>query len=99
MARSASVLSQSEMRDLYGSLYDQTPKQVPYAEFWGIPDDWARERLVRTAPPEALTNLKQVVEAYDGALDDWLGGAEADDPDQSDEYIAFSAMRIAAYSV
>ncbi len=70
---------------------------LPYAEFWGIADDWTREDLVKSAPPGARENLKQVVAAFDNAMDEWLAGPEADASDPSDEYIAYSAMRMAAY--
>ena len=41
-------------------------------------------------------NLKDVVDQFDAALDDWLAGPEADGPTFSEEYIAFSALRRAA---
>ena len=68
-----------------------------YAAFWGAPDDSVRETLVLDAPPDVLRNLKQVVAAYDSALDEWLAGPEADAADPTMEYVAFSAMRMAAY--
>src|SRR3954452_12666762 len=71
----------------------------PYAEFWGMADDWAREELIRNAPPNVRANLKQVIATYDLALDEWLGGPEAHNREPSGEYVAFSAMRIAGYSV
>jgi hypothetical protein len=36
---------------------------------------------------------------FDGALDEWLAGLEADGLNFSNEYIAFSAMRRGADSV
>jgi hypothetical protein len=70
---------------------------LPYAAFLGISDDWARERLVKEASVEVRRNLKDVVAAFDTSLDEWLAGSEADNPNPSNEYIAFSAMRMAAY--
>src|SRR5258708_36794351 len=69
---------------------------IPYAELWGVTDDTLRGMLLRKATPQALRELKEVVSAADDALDEWLAGPEADAPAQSDEYIAFSAMRMAA---
>jgi hypothetical protein len=69
---------------------------IPYAEFWGIADDLERERLVRAASSDALVNLVAVIRAHDNALDRWLAGPEAQSAQPSDEYVAFSAMRMAA---
>jgi len=69
---------------------------LPYAQIWGISDDWARESLVRRTPPALVENLKQVVTLYDDLLDDWLAGSEASSLTPSDSYVAFSAMRMAA---
>jgi hypothetical protein len=69
---------------------------LPYAEFWGIADDWARQDLLKQAPAEIQRNLKQVVATFDNALDEWLAGPEADNPTPTDEYVAFCAMGMAA---
>jgi hypothetical protein len=69
---------------------------LPYAEFWGFADDWTREDLVERAPLEVKRNLKDVVAIFDRKLDDWLAGPEAAGPHFSDEYVAFTAMRMAA---
>lgn len=104
------ILSREQMRMHYGSFFESStkveldrakiPKQfwelIPYAEFWGIADDSAREQLLSDAPSEILQNLKQVVQEFDNALDEWLAGPEADNPEPSDEYIAFCAMGMAA---
>ena len=110
MSETPDILSADEMKRWYGSFYDRSPKLdldrtkvpkrywplLPYAEFWGIGDDWTREALVKEAPPEVQLNLNEVVGRFDSALDEWLAGPEADGPNFSDEYIAFSAMRRAA---
>ncbi len=69
---------------------------LPYAEFWGISDDLAREILVKEAPADVQLNLKAAVAAFDNAMDRWLAGPEADNTSFSDEYVAYSAMRMAA---
>lgn len=110
MGENNPVLSAEELERFYGDFYRKRPKArlhsnaiprqfwplVPYAEFWGIADDWGRESLVDEAPLSIQQNLKVVVALFDNALDEWLAGPEADHPPFSKEYIAFSAMRRAA---
>jgi phage portal protein BeeE len=67
---------------------------IPYAKFWGITDDVYREDLIRAAPAAVKRNLRDVVASFN--LDPWLGGPAAKGPKFSDEYIAFSAMRMGA---
>ena len=104
------VLNEVEMRELYGAFYEhggnialdesRIPQQlwplIPYAAFWGISDDLLRERLVREASIPVKKNLKMVAEAFDNLLDDWLAGPEASDAAPTEEYVAYSAMRLAA---
>jgi hypothetical protein len=104
------VYSLEEMKEKYGPFFEsgslltldqgRIPQKlwplIPYAAFWGVADDWARETLVRKAPKEVQQNLKAVVAAYDDYLDEWLAGDEATNPRPSPEYVAFSAMRMAA---
>ncbi len=52
-------------------------------------------RLVRSAPPELLQNLRAVVQANEDALQRWLAGDEAD-ATPTDEYIAFCALTMAS---
>ena len=110
MGNVSQVMSSSEMKQWYGRFFEQRPRStldpanvpnkywplLPYAEFWGIADDWTREALVKAAPREVQVNLKEVVGRFDSDLDEWLAGPEADGPNYSKEYIAFSAMRRAA---
>jgi hypothetical protein len=110
MSETSDILSAEQMKRRYGSFYDSSPKlhldrrNIPgvlwpllaYAEFWGIADDLTREILVEQAPADVQRNLKEVVAAFDSALDEWLAGPEADNPTPTDEYIAFSAMGMAA---
>ncbi len=110
MTDKTEILTAEEMRQWYGGFYTSSPMVrldrskvpeqfwplLPYAEFWGIADDWTREDLIEKAPPEVLQNLKQVLATFDEALDEWLAGPEADDRSPSDEYVAFCAMGMAA---
>lgn len=104
------LLSVEEMRRKYGLVAANRPvvplnpervpeallSLVPYAELWGVGDDLIRDDMVRGAPREAIEDLKRVVQAHDDLLDEWLAGPEADSPTPSAEYLAFSAMRMAA---
>lgn len=69
---------------------------IPLAEQFGVSDDWERERSVERASEETRRALKAAVQAFDDDLDSWLAGPEASGPEISDEYVAFSAMRMAA---
>src|SRR3954462_7325395 len=103
MSEKADVWTAEEMKRRYGALYRMSAKVpldrrkvprkfwplLPYAEFWGILDDGEREKLVDQAPREVQENLADVVAMFDSSLDDWLAGPEADEPEQSAEYLAF----------
>jgi hypothetical protein len=113
MSEKADILSAEGMRQWYGRFYDRSPKArlnrvnvperlwplLPYAEFWGIADDWTRDDLIEEAPPEVQHNLKAVIAEYNSALEEWLAGPEASNRNPSDEYVAFAAMIMAADSV
>lgn len=66
------------------------------AEKFGVSDDRIRERLVKNSLASEIQELKSAICANDDALDNWLAGPEAYGSVFSDEYIAFSAMRMAA---
>ena len=107
------VLPTDEMRKKYGLFSHHRPviklneQNVPerlrpliaYAEIWGIADDLIREDFIRHSPPEALKRLAKIVAPFDDVLDEWLGGPEADNPNPTAEYIAFSAMRMVTDSL
>jgi hypothetical protein len=69
---------------------------IPLAEEFGVSDDCTREALVMRASEEKRRALKAAVREFDDDLDLWLAGPEAAGPKFSREYIAFSAMRMAA---
>lgn len=110
MNNHVSVLSEAEMQGFYGSFYEQggrialdrsripeeLRKLIPYAAFWGIADDKKRDHLVKQAPDSVRSNLKAVMQKYDDLLDEWLAGPEALSDSPTREYIAFSALRMAA---
>lgn len=104
------ILTTDDMRRVYGAFFAKKPAihldktkvpadlwpLLPYAEFWGVTDDWTREDLIQNAPAEVVTNLKAAIAAFDDSLDQWLAGPEATSGSPSREYLAFSAMRMAA---
>jgi len=69
---------------------------IPFAQAWGISDDFERELAVERASPDQVAELKAAVTRFDDHLDTWLAGDDATGPHHSNEYIAFSAMRLAA---
>ena len=69
---------------------------IPLAQKFGVSDDLARETIVSSASKAEIEALKQAVQANDALLDTWLAGPEAAGPCLSNEYISFSAMRMAA---
>lgn len=69
---------------------------LPYAEFWGIADDWTREELVESASPAIRENLKQAVGVFEDELEEWLVHSEPEGSEPSDEYVAFASLIMAA---
>ena len=104
------LLSVEEMRKQYGLRAQNRPvihldsmnvpeklqHLIPYAELWGVGDDLILDDMVKTASPHALEELKRLVRDHDDLLDEWLAGPEADSTSPSEEYLAFTAMRMAA---
>ena len=72
---------------------------IPLAEKWGEGDDVIRDDMIAKASEEERQALKRVIREYDNLLDEWLAGPEALGPKYSDEYNAFSNMRMAAYGI
>lgn len=104
------ILPTGEMRAKYGLTAENRPTIVldpakvpaglrpliPLAEQFGISDDLIREDVRAKTRAAELEAMRRVVAAHDDAFDEWLAGPEADGPVFSDEYIAFSALRMAA---
>jgi hypothetical protein len=104
------VLSVGEMRRKYYKSDERPPEirlsaekvpdslrgLIPLAEKWGISDDMFRADALRRASPSDIAELKRIIAEHDDLLDDWLAGPEAQDPNPSKEYLAFSNMRMAA---
>jgi hypothetical protein len=104
------VLPAGEMRAKYGLTAENRPTivldaaKVPaglrplivLAEQFGISDDLIREEVVAKTPAAELEAMQRVVAAHDDAFDERLAGPESNGPVFSHEYIAFSALRMAA---
>lgn len=104
------VLTREAMKAAYGEYWNASPRVslspqqipdelrilIPYAEFWGLSDDWARESLVEKSPADVQKNLKSVVKRYEEMWEPWLAGPEAGNPSPTEEYVAFSALVMAA---
>src|ERR1043165_3245489 len=101
--------TEDELKSFYGPFYATSPLVplrtthvpesvrvlIPYARFWGLPDDLQREQLVDSARPDIIEDLKDAVDLLSAELDEWLAGPEARSSQPSGEYVAFSAMRMA----
>jgi hypothetical protein len=48
----------------------------------------------RRAAPEEIAYLTAAITRFDDELDDWLAGPEANNPNPTREYLAFSSMRM-----
>jgi len=103
------VASGKELREKYGLTARNCPtihldsSRVPaqfrqwisLAERWGIGDDLIREDCVHKATAEELRELLAFGDAYDTVLTEWLAGSEADSPQPTQEYIAFTCLGMA----
>ena len=69
---------------------------IPLAERFGISDDLIRTDLIAKTNAADLHELRRLVQDYEDLLDEWLAGSAAEGPTFSQEYIAFTCMRMAA---
>ena len=107
------LLSVDEMRKKYGLTAAHRPAftldpehvpealrhLIPYAELWGVSDDLIRDDVMSKASPVALEDLKRVVKQHEAVLEQWLAGPAAEGPHFSKEYVAFTALLMAADGV
>ena len=63
---------------------------------YGISDDGYREEILQSIDEDEKLRLKSFLAEYDEKLDSWLAGPEANGAQFTNEYIAFSALRMAA---
>lgn len=78
----------------------KVPEQFQFliwlAEKYGISDDGYRNDLIENLDEKELIECSSFLDHYDQVLDDWLADPEAQGPNFSKEYIAFSALGMAA---
>ena len=72
---------------------------IPLAERYGIADDGYRSEMVSMLDELERQELKSAVQKHEDALEAWLAGPAADAEEFSDEYVAFSALVMAADEV
>ena len=69
-----------------------------FAERWGVGDDYEREAAVAAATPDDLIDLVGGVDAAGDDFWDWLAGPESYETEPSEEYLALTAVTMAADS-
>lgn len=72
---------------------------IPLAERFGVADDLERKKLIMSAMQAERNEISEAIRDHEDLLDAWLAGTEASGPFYSDEYIAFSALRMTADSI
>jgi len=104
------VLPAGELRAKYGLTAENRPviilnpanvppelrPLIPLAEQFGIGDDLIRADFVAKTPASELEAMRRAVFAQEDAFDERLAGPEANGPEFSDEYVAFTNLRMAA---
>lgn len=69
---------------------------IPLAERYGVSDDGYRMDMLATLDQTEREQLIRAVQEWDDTLDAWLAGPEAAAVAPTNEYVAFSALRMAA---
>lgn len=112
MLSSDEILTAERMKAVYGDFWNASPKVrlspkkvpealhplIPYAEFWGMTSEDSREELVDSGPRDLVMNMKAVVLSFQKTWEDWLTGPASNRRPLSPEYLAFTAMVMAADS-
>ncbi|MBZ0280605.1 MAG: hypothetical protein K8L97_07670 [Anaerolineae bacterium] len=76
-----------------GSVPKKFRHLIGLASEWGLTDDLLRFRLLQKSLDKDLENLENSVRPHYGELHEWLANAESE---ITDEYIAYSYLRLAA---
>ncbi len=71
---------------------------IPFAERWGIGDDYEREVAVAAAGAEDLSALAHVLDDISDEFWEWLGGDESFAAQPTREYVAMTALTMAVDS-
>jgi hypothetical protein len=67
---------------------------ISVAETFGVADDIMREDLRGKLSTAVFEDIQKQLGLCEDALDEWLAGPEADSRNPTDEYVAFSALRM-----
>ncbi len=68
---------------------------IPLAQRFGVENDRDRAEALAKASRDELETLRIVIAKHDSYLDAWLAGPEIEAEEVSDEYAAFTCLRIA----
>jgi hypothetical protein len=68
---------------------------LPYAERWGISDDYDRDTVIEEATADERTELIHCADAFETELFGWLAGPESALSPPSREYVAFTNLILA----
>ena len=72
---------------------------IPFAEKWGISDDYDREETISNASREELAAIASSFDNVDNeVLTGWLTGPESKREHLSQEYVAFTNLTMAIHS-
>jgi hypothetical protein len=72
---------------------------LPFAEQWGVSDDYEREAAIENATTEELNKLAHCLDQVDdGVLTSWLTGPESREQTPTDEYLAVTCLTMAVHS-
>jgi hypothetical protein len=77
---------------------ESAARLLPLAEKWAIGDDFEREEAVSRATGKELQSLVSAVDTTDDEFWDWLAGPASYEPNPSPEYLALTALTMAADS-
>lgn len=104
------VMPAGQMQDRYGLTAERRPtivldpnkvpfglrELIPLAERFGVSDDLIRVDVLAKTPAQDVSLMKAAVQNHRKSLNEWLAGPESDGPNFSDEYIAFTCLKMAA---
>lgn len=68
---------------------------LPYAQRWGVGDDYERDTIVEEATAQERSELIHCIDPYKKELFDWLAGAEAASTTPTAEYVAYTNLTLA----
>jgi hypothetical protein len=104
------LMSRYELRETYGGIPQDRPAPkvkredvpevlhalIPLAEKWGVvADDWEPREILEEVPREEIEDLVECVSPHvDSTFNEWLAGPEAEGPEFTVAYLAFTDLRM-----